>query len=155
LIRWLARLAAGLPIRAINGPDGEPYLERYYLATLFGVRLYLHRFVASDPDRGLHDHPWAWSGSWVLSGGYTELRERETKDGATIVVERRLGAGAINRLSAQTRHRIVLTEGGEAWTLFAHGRRVKGWGFFSKDGYQAEARDAQDHATRQWWRSAR
>jgi hypothetical protein len=142
-------------MRAINGPDGEPYLERYYLATLFGVRLYLHRFVASDPDRSLHDHPWAWSGGWVLSGGYTELREQVAGDGATIVVERRLGAGAINRLNAQTRHRIILKEGTEAWSLFAHGRRVKGWGFFSKDGYRPEARDAQDHATRQWWRRAR
>jgi hypothetical protein len=142
-------------MRAINGPDGQPYLERYYLATLFGVRLYRHRFVASDPDRGLHDHPWAWSGAWVLSGGYTELRERGTKDGTTVVVERQLWAGAINRLDAQTRHRIVLQEGRQAWSLFAHGRRVKGWGFLSKDGYRPEARDAQDHATRQWWRRAR
>ena len=153
--RWLARLAARRPMRAISGPDGEPYLERYYLATLFGVRLYLHHFIASDPGRGLHDHPWAWSGSWVLSGGYTDLREQITDDGTTIIVERHLWAGAMNRLDTRTRHRIVLREGREAWTLFAHGRRVKGWGFFSEEGYRPEARDGQDHITRHWWKRAK
>lgn len=153
--RWLARIAARRPRRTISGPDGEPYLERYYLATLFGVRLYLHRFVASDPDRGLHDHPWAWSGAWLLSGGYTELREVSARDGGKIVVERQLWAGDINRLDGETRHRIVLREGREAWSLFAHGRRIKGWGFFSRNGYQPAAVDARDHATREWWRRER
>ncbi|WP_244260428.1 hypothetical protein [Burkholderia gladioli] len=55
--RVLYAISSRLPCRIIA--DGnKPYLERYYLATVFGVRFYLHRFVASDPDRGLHDHPW-------------------------------------------------------------------------------------------------
>jgi hypothetical protein len=45
-----------LPCRIICDGD-SPYLERYYLWTVFGTHWYLHRFVASDPDRGYHDQP--------------------------------------------------------------------------------------------------
>ena len=55
IIKLLRAISDRLPCRIISDND-QPYLERYYIATLFGVRLYLHRFVGSDPDRGLHDH---------------------------------------------------------------------------------------------------
>lgn len=71
-------LSSFLPLRIISDGEG-PYLERYYLFTIFGVRFYLHRFVASDPDRGLHDHPWPWAGSIVLSGHYWEVTRSGTK----------------------------------------------------------------------------
>jgi hypothetical protein len=37
------------------------------------MRAYLHRFVSSDPDRGLHDHPWPWAFSILLAGWYWEV----------------------------------------------------------------------------------
>ncbi|MEA3274035.1 MAG: hypothetical protein U9Q81_01780 [Pseudomonadota bacterium] len=72
--RLLYRISARRPCRFIDGEQGEPYLERYYLFGALGWHAYLHRFVDSDPDRGLHDHPWNRALSLVLSGGYEELR---------------------------------------------------------------------------------
>jgi hypothetical protein len=119
--RLLLRLSDRLPVREIC-EEGRPYLERYFLLHLFGIRVYLHRFVGSDPERGLHDHPWRWAFSLVLSGWYIEHR----RDGRRI---RRIG----NLLSGDTFHRVVLPEGmRECWTLFVHSAPdVKRWGFLS------------------------
>lgn len=130
-----------LPARVIN--DGEtPYLERYYLFSLLGWTFYLHRFVGSDPDRGLHDHPWRRAFSIILSGWYWE--------------NTRMGMRKIrwfNTLTGDTFHRVVLplkkerlysTEQGHrryykyvmvnesqpCWSLFFHtSKNVKKWGF--------------------------
>lgn len=117
--RFLLWLTARLPVRIIS-EDGRPYLERYFVAHALGVRVYLHRFVGRDPERGLHDHPWRWAASLVLTGWYVE----ERRDGTRV---RRVG----NLLSADTFHRVVMPEGQrECWTLFIHSARdVKQWGF--------------------------
>jgi hypothetical protein len=70
--RLLLFISARRPCRFIDGERGGPYLERYYLFGAFGWHAYLHRFVDSDTDRGLHDHPWGRAVSLVLSGGYDE-----------------------------------------------------------------------------------
>ena len=128
-----------LPCRIISD-DGKPYLERYYLFTLLGVRFYLHRFVGSDPARGLHDHPWPWAGSVVLSGWYwEELRGAEA-------VRRRVRW--FNWLTGDSFHRVVLPRMAQSirddqnfhlgwthvdkpcWTLFFHrAAYTKPWGF--------------------------
>ena len=64
----LFRFSGRLRCRFIDCEQGEPYLERYYLFGAFGWHAYLHRFVDSDPDRGLHDHPWSRALSLVLTG---------------------------------------------------------------------------------------
>ena len=63
LYRFLYWWSGHLPLRLISKAGG-PYLERYYLFTLFGHRFYLHRFVASDPD------------GWHAGGGKTCDRRR-------------------------------------------------------------------------------
>lgn len=133
--RLLWRLTAHLPYRQIN--DGtRPYLERYYVGTLLGWRFYLHRFVGSDPDRGLHDHPWSKAHSIILSGWYWE----ETRSGTRRVAW-------FNSLTGDSFHRVVLPASNWAcnhptapkpfwvreqpcWTLFFHRvGNVKPWGF--------------------------
>ena len=74
LEKILEHITDRLPCRLIDGPEGEPYLERYYLFGLFDRHVYVHRFTDSDPDRGLHDHPWNRALSLVLTGGYREIR---------------------------------------------------------------------------------
>ncbi|MCB1875406.1 MAG: hypothetical protein KDH88_05470 [Chromatiales bacterium] len=160
LARLLFRISASLPCRIINGDDGQPYLERYYLFRLGGWTVYLHRFVASDPDRGLHDHPWSRAFGVLLSGGYRELRLGPQNQ----IRERRLGPGRFNLVKGEDFHRILLSPGERAWTLFAHGPRTKGWGFM---GYREEAGSrvlqtemraitakADEHPTRGWWLTA-
>lgn len=121
--RLLYWLAGRLPCRIISD-NGTPYLERYYFGTLLGVRFYLHRFVGSDPNRGLHDHPWPWAGSVVLRGFYYE----ETRNGLRKV-------RWLNWLTGDTFHRVILHPEGwdkltPCWTLFFHrAAYTKPWGF--------------------------
>lgn len=116
--RLLYAISGRLPCRLINDGD-RPYLERYYVGRAFGWTFYLHRFVASDPARGLHDHPWNRAYSFVLSGSYLE----ETRTGTRRV-------RWFNRLTGDSFHRVLLRDGApHVWTLFCHGPYVKPWGF--------------------------
>jgi len=154
----LHRLTDHLPCRIIDGEHGEPYLERYYLFGLLGWHAYLHRFVDSDPDRGLHDHPWGRAVSLVLSGGYDEIRFADA-DGhgdrhPLGTRTRRIGPGRLNWLRGSDYHRVVLRDGRPAWTLFLHGPRIKGWGFLRHGDYLPMARDATEFRHRDWWKEA-
>jgi hypothetical protein len=132
LLYWLSGF---LPCRLIN--DGErAYLERYYIGTLFGWRFYLHQFVGSDPDRGLHCHPWRLAFSIILSGWYWE----ETVYGTRKV-------RWFNWLTGESKHRVVLPawpwekyrshidpeRSAPCWTLFFHrAENAKAWGFWRR-----------------------
>lgn len=148
----LYRFTARLPCRFIDGERGEPYLERYYLFGAFGWRCYLHRFVDSDPDRGLHDHPWKRAVSLVLSGGYDEQRRMDTHPECTSI--RNVGPFRLNYLRGEDFHRVLLREGRSAWTLFLHGPRVKGWGFLQDGHFRSMAGDADEFRHRDWWKTA-
>jgi len=157
----LQRITDRLPCRMIDGEQGEPYLERYYLASLDRIGLkgwhaYLHRFVDSDPDRGLHDHPWGYALSLVLTGGYDEHRFAKgcSAAGQDRTLTRRLRPGRINRLRGEDYHRVVLRGGRPAWTLFMHGPRIKGWGFLRNGDYRAMANSASEFRHRDWWKEA-
>lgn len=171
--RLLYAISGRLPCRIIS--DGEhPYLERYYLGTLLGWRFYLHRFVGSDPDRGLHDHPWRRAYSLILSGWYWEERRDRTRK-----------VRWFNSLTGDTFHRVVIPRDcpsdvlctrcnspASCWTLFWHTTPdVKDWGFWrdglthSKIGAFAADIDAalfvpyrypQEHGEKpaQWWLTA-
>ena len=122
--RALYRLTAGLRCRLISR-DGRPYLERYYLGRIGPVTAYLHRFVGRDGDEETHDHPWR-AASLVLAGGYRE--ERARLNGAARPQIRLRRVRWANALALHSLHRIAETEP-DAWTLFVHGPRRKGWGF--------------------------
>jgi hypothetical protein len=111
-------LQGKLPTRHIPH-EGVPYLERSYVGTAFGLRFYLHRFVACDED-GVHDHPFRWSLSTILAGWYHEDRWSG-----------RVDKHMFNLIGPNDFHRVVLPEndGRDVWTLFIHTGRVKPWGF--------------------------
>lgn len=104
----------------------NPYMLRWHLFRVANLpRLYLHKFVRSDDDRALHDHPW-WYVSLLIRGGYTEL----TPDGPV-----RRSAPSIVFRPITHQHRVVLLpdgHGGErpCWTLFLTGPDVRRWGFW-------------------------
>lgn len=131
--RALFALSGWLKAKAIKGPNGEPYLERYMLARWGDRALFLHRFLASDPDRGLHDHPWDSSASLIVCGGYQEKRLVK-KNGKIWMVVRDLKAGDVNRIRGNDFHQVVLKPKTPAWTIFYHGPRVKTWGFAIPEG---------------------
>jgi hypothetical protein len=128
--RVLMALTARLPAREIKGDDGDAYLERYWLGRAFGWTFYIHRFVASDPDRGLHDHPWSLAVSFVLLGGYLEERLVSVGAGGLVTRTRPVRPFAFNVIKGADYHRVIIPmDRSEAWSIFAHRANSKGWGF--------------------------
>lgn len=124
---WCQALARTLPVQHIRR-DGQPYLERYFAAgwsptnRRTGPAIFLHHFVASDAARAVHSHPWGWSASLILAGGYRE--ERCGPDQRVIVREYR--PGDLNVIEADDRHRIDLLAA-DCWSVFLAGSFEKAW----------------------------
>ena len=155
--RLLFLLTSFRPCRIINGPDQAPYLERYHLFRLpFGGQVYVHRFVASDPGRCLHNHPWNGAFSLILSGEYEETRMADAKSDHALL-SRRLVAGSFNWISGRLFHRIDLADNAECWTLFIHGHKAKSWGFL-KTRQQYAFHDHREmlqlSSNPRWWKTA-
>lgn len=130
LTRWFPRR-----VRVID-VDGEMYLLRFYIkhnGLLPG--LYLHKFYQGDAGRDLHNHPWLWSFSLILTGGYLEERAVFIRQaGGCVVLRRQVNPGRINLIKGDDFHRIHLTDPDHgAWTLFCSGPEVKDWGFMDRD----------------------
>lgn len=116
-----------LSCRRISGLNGSDYLiRRYLLPRNKFLNIYLHRFLGSDDDRALHDHPW-YSISCVLKGRLIEHRS----DGSTREIRR----GKIAIRSPRFQHRIELPNDETATTLFITGPVVRTWGFVCPQGW--------------------
>ena len=115
----------------VIGGHERPYLLRWFVIPrnrFFNI--YLHRFLRSDDDRALHDHPWC-NCSILLRGQYVE----HTIAAGGIEHRRVLTAGAVRlRLTGRLAHRIELTDG-ECWTIFITGPRYRQWGFHCPKGW--------------------
>ncbi len=119
----------------VIGGHERPYLLRWYVIPRnrwFNV--YLHRFLRSDDDRALHDHPWLFNISVLLDGCYVE----HTAAGAAFVEE-----GAAKGRWGGSPHRVqllpLLRAGGAeipVWTLFVTGPKVREWGFLCPQGWR-------------------
>jgi len=145
LLFWYTR---GLPCRLIKLESG-PYLERYLVGVLFGVMFYLHRFVSSDSERHVHNHPWKHGGSLILTGGYieeyvTDICPHAGDSGCITEFKKRQ---LFNSVNGSKFHRIHNAKH-HTWTLFFHGKRqrvkkhhdgtyyrvLKSWGFLEQAG---------------------
>lgn len=139
----LERVSRHLPYREISGEKGV-FLRKYLLYRTSqekdSVRIHLHHFLRGDEDKEPHDHPWSWAVSLILVGGYTEER-LIPKPISYIPFSRsgRLGFAmvkipfkpfSINYIGLETKHRVTIPEGKDAWTLFISGPVVKSWGFY-------------------------
>lgn len=157
--KMLFNYTANLPVRLIGRHDENgvyvPYLERYHVGKIFGRTVYLHRFVASDADEEVHDHPWD-SFSYIIVGAY--LEERLT--GMCSIdhwksVDRMVYSCSINHIKSNDFHMIkqVIPE---TWTLFVHKPRIKGWGFLRKEVDKSTTyHQPYDVASSsKWWESA-
>ncbi len=147
LIRYLHEAVRHLRIREIPREDGKQYLTRYDIhgwmpadgeAKKYPLSIYLHRFHAPDFDPAPHNHPWEWSRSLILTGGYVE-RRRDPADGAMRRVGRR--PGDLNRIDSDTFHVVEELCGRETWTLFSAGPKTGTWGFWPPERGYTEWRD--------------
>lgn len=108
----------------IGEPD-RPYLLRWFVIPRnHFFNIYLHRIIRSDDDRALHDHPWV-NCSILLSGHYFEHR---ILAGGVETSTRREGGAVVFRLPGAA-HRLEVTPGTPAVSLFITGPRVRQWGF--------------------------
>jgi hypothetical protein len=128
---WCERLAGTLGVQRI-APRGTPYLDRFFAAgwspgaRRSGPAIFLHHFLASDPSVEVHSHPWDWSASLILTGGYRE--ERCVGTGVDHRRVREYRPGDVNVLTATDRHRVDLLSG-DCWTLFLAGSFQQPWTF--------------------------
>lgn len=141
--RWLRKWLSGEPHQIIGGTE-RPYMLRWYILPRNPViNVYLHKFMRSDDDRALHDHPW-WFVSLMLKGEYTEVTDTGSKSRT---------AGSFAFRPAEWRHRVALLVDLDAardvltdtsnlppylpelpcWTLIVTGRRSRGWGFWCRN----------------------
>lgn len=122
---WLWTLLRGRP-HSIMPSASDPYLLRWFLLPRNKVvNVYLHKWMHSDDDRAMHDHPW-WFLSLILKGNYTEV----TPEGA---FKRR--AGTIAYRPATWRHQVELEKDEEekfatAWSVIVTGPVKRNWGFW-------------------------
>ena len=105
-------------------------MHRWHLIRKPGkINLYLHKYLGSDDDRALHDHPWS-SWSLLLWGNLYELTE--TKNGQEKI--RRIWPLIPKYRSAKYSHRLIL-KGNKAMTLFLTGKKTREWGFHCPKGW--------------------
>ena len=160
-MNWLKTLISGRPHLTINRSDG-PYLQRWCLIphNRF-LNVYLHRFLGSDEDAALHNHPW-WSIGMILKGKYLEYFQANY--GSEIIV--RLVTKFKPKIrSTRCFHRVKLfntykcsncniernieeevycwscREGSmlyhtcNVWTIFITGPKIQDWGFLCPKGF--------------------
>jgi hypothetical protein len=128
------KIADRRPPDFIVGGKEDPYLLRWWVIPrnrFFNI--YLHRFLRSDDDRALHDHPWLFNCSILLKGEYLE----HTPKG----VARRVAGDWKFRWGRAT-HRVELLDWypgskrkAPCWTLFITGPIVREWGFHCPKGW--------------------
>lgn len=163
-----------LPVKVIRDEKGVPFLYRYHLFTWGndGPGMCIHRFVKSDPERGYHDHPWSFSMSFILCGGYherilchpetpstnlqTPSTNAETNNPEVDYVEKWRGRWTFNHLDGhKTFHRVMIDEGKDAWTLFYFQKRSKTWGMIGLDRvYRAMSSMISDNDGG-WWNTVK
>lgn len=131
LVVRLRRIYATRPPDFVIGKPGNDYLQRWFVIPrnrFFNI--YLHRFLRSDYDRALHDHPWL-NMSILLDGEYVE----HTIPQGGINLKKRYVTGDIKMRGARSAHRVELTNG-PCWSLFITGPRVREWGFHCPAGWR-------------------
>ena len=147
LPRLQARASAPRPPDFVIGFD---YCRRWWIIPRNRwFNIYFHRFLHSDDDRALHDHPW-WNMSFLLKGEYVEYLETDSTltHEPTRRVLRRAGdvvfrlAGTPHRVELQPRYELTrdgmhpTDEIEECWTLFVTGPVIREWGFHCPGGWR-------------------
>lgn len=128
------------PSDLIIAPDGKPYLYRWWVIPRnASANVYFHIQVASDPDRGLHDHPWD-NQSVILAGGYQEIISKNPGGPVHDTEEFQRVPGDVIHRKAGHAHRLVLPKS-EPYTmsLFSTGPKVRDWGFWAGNKFTPHA----------------
>jgi len=147
------------PKKVIPNCEHVPYLHRWYLVRTKPFAIFIHKFVRSDWDRDLHDHPWPfivipiWRGYVEWSDG--PIREIfHANSGQTFRVPTNIARRVLPIIGARKqkstyKHRVQLLTrpltphiDGEpdheelpAWSIFIRFRECREWGFWTSKGW--------------------
>lgn len=128
---WFERIEHQRPPDFIIGGREAPYMLRWWLIPRNPVfNVYLHKFLRSDDDRALHDHPWV-NMSYLLKGEYVEHMILA----GGVCSAKRYTAGCVKFRRARTAHRIEIDQ--PCWSLFITGPVVREWGFHCPRGWRS------------------
>ncbi len=140
LLTILHRLFDG---KIIVNCEREPYLYRWYLIKREWLSVFLHKFVRSDEDRALHDHPWSFVVIPIWRG-YIEHSDVENPlTGERSLVKHRVYPLISSRWrQAEYRHRVELLtdQHGQllpSWSIFIHFKRRRLWGMWPSNVFTA------------------
>jgi hypothetical protein len=129
-MRWFEKIERRRKPDFIIGGADHPYLLRWWIIPrnrFFNI--YLHKFLRSDDDRALHDHP-LLNVSYLLAGGYVE----HTIPQGGVQVAKKYAAGDLKFRRAVAAHRIEIDK--PCWSLFITGPVVREWGFHCPAGWR-------------------
>lgn len=113
----------------IVGPDGTPYLTRWYLVEKSWFKIYLHKIHRSDADREMHCHPWKFVSFLLWGKGYFE---HEANGSRTYFPPFSINV----RLDAARPHRLEIQDGDPPqWSLVFIGKKIRDWGFHVPSSY--------------------
>lgn len=98
--------------------------DRWYIWSVLGYAMFVHRIHTSDHDDAFHSHP--WSGISFIFGSYTEEQL-----GKKPKLKR-----FFNYVRGDIPHRVTIAGEKPVYTIFIHGRRYNKWGVFRRDGTQ-------------------
>ncbi len=136
--------------KEIHNCDGDVYLKRWFVIRNSYFALFIHKFVRSDEDRALHDHPWnflvvpIWQG--YIEHSVTKCRLCGVRHGIGPLWEqqKRIFPFISARYrSAEYRHRVELIDKRPSWSLFLRFRKRRVWGFWPEGGF------VDNH---KWWK---
>lgn len=114
--------------KVIVNCDRQPYLQRWYLFRSTRIGLFVHRFIRSDEDRALHDHPWNFLVIPIWRG-YIEHNQRGQRRVWPII--------GMRYRTAEYQHRVELVNEKAAWSIFIRFPYRRTWGFWPREGFQA------------------
>jgi len=140
------------PKKEICNHVGDTYMHRWYVFKSKWFSVFIHKFVRSDFDRALHDHPWPFIVIPIWRG-YIEHYQPivgGTRFNCQRVVYPIFGtryrkATFRHRVELHTRFEdIALQYGGSvmipfmqpAWSIFIHFKRRRSWGFWCPKGFE-------------------
>lgn len=135
LLRWAYNLMNSRSPDFTITPTSTPYLFRWHIIPrnkLFNI--YLHRTIADDDDRALHDHPWL-NLSIILEGGYNEHVYHSSLSSHPYIIQIRRWPGALIFRRSTTAHRLSLINFNPCISLFITGPRLRDWGFHCPQGW--------------------
>ena len=134
----------------VIGDASNPYLLRWFIIPrnkFFNI--YLHKFCKSDDDRALHDHPWLFNISILLSGEYIEHKFVNNDESCIKTYSRKRKRFLPYFRWGDSPHRVELLKGIKpygkcdtqtvelpVWTLFITGATVRRWGFYCHKGWK-------------------